>query len=223
MGNPAIQLRSLSRIFQGQPPVAALADVNITIERGEYIAIEGTSGSGKSTLFNMIALLDRPTTGSYYLNGRDTAALSDAERAAIRGSEIGLIFQDFHLLSYRSALENVSLGGLYLGISLKERVNAALEALHWVGLGHRIDARPSTMSGGERQRVAIARAVAYGPGIMLCDEPTGALDTGNTASVLDLLDELHDRGSTILVITHDRAVSDRSLRTLTMSDGRLEG
>jgi putative ABC transport system ATP-binding protein len=183
--------------------------------------VVGPSGSGKSTLLNVLGLLDQPTTGRYELDGWDTGALSDAGRTALRGARIGFVFQAFHLLPYRSAVENVALARLYTGTPRRVREQAAIDALKRVGLGHRLHASPTTLSGGERQRVAIARALAAGPSLLLCDEPTGNLDSATSAAVLDLIGEVHVDGMTVVIITHDLAAAARAQRTLHMRDGIL--
>ncbi|WP_328594314.1 ABC transporter ATP-binding protein [Actinomadura macrotermitis] len=218
---PVIALEGVSRTYPGPPPVTALHRVDMTVNRGEYIAIAGPSGSGKSTLLNLLGLLDRPTTGRYQLDGVDVAQLSESERTAVRGRRIGFVFQSFHLLTHRTAIENVMLAQLYDAIPRTQRLNTAQIALQRVGLGHRMHAVPTTLSGGERQRVAIARALANHPYLLLCDEPTGNLDSHTAATILDLLDELHSDGQTVLVITHDPVVADRAQRVVTIYDGQL--
>ena len=218
---PVVELDRLARVFPTEPPVHALRQVDLTVHNGDYVAVVGASGSGKSTLLNVLGLLDRPTDGRYLLDGIDTAVLSDSERAGERGRRIGFVFQSFHLLSHRSVEENVMLGEIYRGESRSGRFERAVAALRQVGLGHRIGFLPTRLSGGERQRVAIARAIVGTPSLLLCDEPTGNLDSENTASVLDLFDELGRRGLTILVITHDSTVADRAGRVVRMLDGNL--
>jgi ABC-type lipoprotein export system ATPase subunit len=218
-----IELRRISKRFDGEPPVVPVSDVTLDVSPGDYIALTGTSGSGKSTLLNLIALLDRPTSGSYWFDGIDTATLSEKERAGLRSRRIGVVFQDFHLLPYRDALDNAALGSLYSGTKRRERREQAREALLLVGLGHRLNALPLTLSGGERQRVAIARSLAGSPTLLLCDEPTGNLDSAATFSLLDLLGRLHAEGLTLLVVTHDSQVAARATRRITLSDGRLDG
>jgi putative ABC transport system ATP-binding protein len=220
--DPVIALKGVSRSFPGEPPVEAVRDVSLEIAAGDYVALTGPSGSGKSTFVNLLALLDRPTTGQYCLEGTDTAGLTEKDRAGLRAHRIGVIFQDFHLLPYRDATQNVALGLLYQGKCRRERLTRARGALLRVGLGHRLEARPVTLSGGERQRVAIARALAGDPALLLCDEPTGNLDSVATSSVLDLLDHLHLAGLTLFVITHDAQVAARADRQLVMRDGRIE-
>jgi putative ABC transport system ATP-binding protein len=218
---PVIELIGVGRTFPGPPLVAALHQTDLLICPGEYVAVTGPSGSGKSTLLQLLGLLDTPTAGTYRLAGIDTAGLSDRDLSTLRGRRIGFVFQSFHLLPFRSARENVVLAQLYNRTPRKARSQAAGQALAQVGLGHRLDALPTTMSGGERQRVAIARALVNTPSLLLCDEPTGNLDSENAAAVLDLIDELHRGGYTIVVITHDPMVAARAGRTVVIKDGRL--
>ncbi len=218
---PVIAISALSRTFHGPPVVHALAAIDLTVERGDYLAIVGPSGSGKSTLLNQIGLLDTPSSGRYLLDGLSTTELTETQRTALRGHRIGFVFQDFHLLSYRTATENVALGQLYIGKPDAERIAAARDALTRVGLAHRLDAFPSTMSGGERQRVAIARALATQPSLLLCDEPTGNLDSATAAHVLDLFDHLNKEGVTIVVITHDPETAARATSRVTIHDGHI--
>lgn len=217
-----MRLQSLSRTFAGPQPVHALREVNLTVRRGDYVGIVGPSGSGKSTLLNVVGLLDAPTSGSYHLEGVETRTLRDTARASLRGSRIGFVFQSFHLLAHRSALDNVMLGAVYAGSSRKDRRDRALTALHEVGVEHRADFLPTRLSGGERQRVAIARALVNDPALLLCDEPTGNLDSANTGHILELFDALRARGATLLVITHDADVSARADRSVRIVDGRLD-
>ena len=224
MGAPSdrqvlLELIHLGKVFPTTPPVNALTDVNLRIMPGEYVAIEGQSGSGKSTLLNVLGCLDRHTSGTYLFDGIDTSSLSDSQRAELRGNRIGFVFQAFHLLAHRSVLENVMLGELYLANPRAERKKKALECLDQVGMSHRISFLPTRLSGGERQRVAIARALIGNPGVLLCDEPTGNLDTSNTEIVLKLLDALVARGITVLVITHEGSVAVRAQRRLRIVDG----
>lgn len=218
---PVIDLIDVSKEFPSEPPVRALNGVTLRIEAGEYVAIVGQSGSGKSTLLNVLGCLDRHTSGTYRFNGIDTSELSDMKRTALRGHRIGFVFQSFHLLAHRTVLENVMLGELYLATSRSARKERALEMLETVGLSHRLNFLPTRLSGGERQRVAIARALMGSPSVLLCDEPTGNLDTQNTALMLDLLDSLVARGITVLVITHEDTVADRAHRCVRISDGVL--
>ncbi|MGW7103538.1 ABC transporter ATP-binding protein [Streptomyces sp. NPDC054838] len=220
---PVIEFRGVGLTYPGPPPVEALHPFDLAVGRGEFITVVGPSGSGKSTFLNVAGLLDSPTCGRYLLDGIDTAALPDRQRTALRGRRIGFVFQSFHLLSHRSALENVTLAMLYTEVPRAQRLVRARAALEQVGLGHRAHAVPGRLSGGERQRVAIARALVGRPSLLLCDEPTGNLDSANAASVLALLDELHASGMTVLLITHDPGVAARGRRTVTIRDGRLSG
>jgi putative ABC transport system ATP-binding protein len=221
MSAPAIELRGLARTYPGPPPVAALRPADLVIEAGDYVAVTGPSGSGKSTLLHLLGLLDAPTAGSYLLDGLDTSALGDKDRSALRGRSIGIVFQAFHLLPYRTALENVLLAQLYNQTPRAARLRAAATALGEVGLGHRLDALPTTLSGGECQRVAIARALVNQPALLLCDEPTGNLDSANAAALMAVLDQLNAAGYTIVVITHDPGVAAHARRRVAISDGVL--
>jgi putative ABC transport system ATP-binding protein len=221
MTTPVIELRGVARSYPGPPPVTALRPADLVIEAGDYVAVTGPSGSGKSTLLHLLGLLDAPTRGRYLLDGLDTSTLSDGDRSALRGARIGFVFQAFHLLPYRTALENVLLAELYNQAPRAGRCQAAADALDGVGLGHRLDALPTTLSGGECQRVAIARALVNRPSLLLCDEPTGNLDSRNAAALMDLLDQLNAAGFTIVVITHDQAVAAHAGRMITISDGTL--
>jgi putative ABC transport system ATP-binding protein len=221
MAPPVIELRGLARTYPGPPPVPALRPASLVIEAGDYVAVTGPSGSGKSTLLHLLGLLDAPTAGSYLLDGLDTSALSDGDRSALRGRRIGFVFQAFHLLPYRTVLENVQLAQLYNQTPRAGRAPAAAAALEAVGMGSRLDALPTTLSGGESQRVAIARALVNQPSLLLCDEPTGNLDSRNAAALMGLLDQLNAGGFTIVVITHDGAVAAHAGRAVTISDGQL--
>ena len=217
-----ISLSGVGRTFTAtDPPVPALTGVDLRVRAGDYLGIIGPSGSGKSTLLNILGLLDVPDSGEYTFEGTPTVRLADRRRTMLRGSRIGFVFQAFHLLMYRTVLENVMLGGLYTGLPAAARRDRAAHALDRVGMSHRLDFRPGRLSGGERQRVAIARALAVDPAVLLCDEPTGNLDSANTAAVLDLFDELRSGGATLLVITHDVTVAERADRRIRITDGRL--
>lgn len=218
---PVIELVEIGRTFPGPPPVEALKPSDMTIRSGEYVSIIGPSGSGKSTLLHLLGLLDRPTTGTYLLDGIDTGNLGDNERAGLRGSRIGFVFQSFHLLHHRSVRENVELAQVYNRIPRKHRRQRAEEALEQVGLTHRMDFTPRTLSGGERQRVAVARALVSGPSLLLADEPTGNLDTEMSGEIMEVLDDLHAGGLTLAVITHDLEVSARAERAVRIVDGQL--
>lgn len=218
---PVIELRGLSRTFPGPSPVEALRPCDLVVAAGEYVSVVGPSGSGKSTLLHILGLLDRPTGGQYLLDGTPTGAATETERTALRAGRIGFVFQEFHLLPQRTVLENVLLATLYSGVPRAERRDRALAALHRVGLGHRLGFVPTALSGGERQRAAVARAVVAAPHVLLADEPTGNLDAASSAGVMDLFDELHADGLTLVVITHDMAVSARAQRRVRIADGRL--
>ncbi len=219
---PVVELDAVSRTFDGSPPVEAVRHTTLTVNDGEYVSIAGPSGSGKSTLLHLLGCLDRPTDGTYRLRGIDVGALPDRKRTALRGREIGFVFQAFHLLAHRTVLDNVITGMLYNRTPRRNRRAQATEALERVGLGHRIGFTPTKLSGGERQRVAIARAIAAGPSLLLCDEPTGNLDTATTESLLDLFDELRTDGLTLIVITHDATVSRRADRRIEIIDGVID-
>jgi putative ABC transport system ATP-binding protein len=216
-----VELVDVTRSFIGPPEVQALKGVNLRVEHGDYMSIVGPSGSGKSTMLNILGLLDRPSVGEYHLGGSRTGSLSEDERAAVRASTIGFVFQSFHLLPHRPVLDNVMLPMLYSGIPRAEREQRAREALDRVRLGHRVDFLPGILSGGERQRVAVARAVVSGPRLLLADEPTGNLDATTSGEVMELFEELHADGLTLIIITHDKDVAERATRTIRISDGRL--
>ncbi|MDT0166870.1 ABC transporter ATP-binding protein [Actinotalea sp. AC32] len=217
-----MELRDLRRTFPGEPPVEALRGVDLAVHRGDYVSVVGPSGSGKSTLLHILGLLDRPTAGDYVLDGVPTRELSEQDRSRLRGGRIGFVFQSFHLLPHRSVLDNVLLATLYSGVPRATRRTRALAALERVGMSHRLDFLPPVLSGGERQRVAVARAVVTSPDVLLADEPTGNLDSSNSAGVLDLFDELHRDGLTLVVITHDDVVSAHAHRRVRISDGLLD-
>ena len=221
IGPPVIELREVGRTFPGPPPVEAFKPSNLTIDQGEYVSIIGPSGSGKSTLLHLLGLLDKPTTGKYFLDGIDTGELGDNARAGLRGSRIGFVFQSFHLLSHRSVLENVELAQIYNRMPRKERRQRAENALERVGLRHRLSLTPKTLSGGERQRVAVARALVTEPSLLLADEPTGNLDTEMSGEIMEVFDDLHHGGLTLAVITHDLDVSRRAQRQVRIVDGML--
>ena len=221
MGDAVVELTDVWRTYDSDPPFHALRRVDLRVCPGDYLAVVGPSGSGKSTLLNVLGCLDRPSRGTYCLDGIDTATLADGELTALRGGHIGFVFQAFHLLAHRSVAENVMLGELYTGGPRSGRRDRALVALDRVGLSHRVDYVPTRLSGGERQRVAIARALVGSPSLLLADEPTGNLDTQNTDAILGLFDQLRADGLTLVVITHDGHVSSHAQRVVHIVDGEL--
>ncbi|HYF25575.1 MAG TPA: ABC transporter ATP-binding protein [Baekduia sp.] len=216
----AVELRGVGRTFGTDPPVVALRDVDLTIAHGDSLAIVGPSGSGKSTLLNILSCLDRQTSGTYLFDGIDVGELDDDRRAVLRAHRIGFVFQSFNLLAHRTVLDNVALAEVYRGAPREGRRERALEALDKVGMTHRADFLPTRLSGGEMQRVAIARALTGDPTLMLCDEPTGNLDSANTASVLGLFDDLGELGLTIVLVTHEDDVAAHARRQVRIVDGR---
>ena len=215
-------MRHVSKVYgSGDMAVRALDDLTMAVRRGEYLAMMGSSGSGKSTAMNILGCLDRPSGGTYRLNGASVQDLSDDELADLRNRELGFVFQQFHLLPQLSALENVMLPMIYAGMPRAQRREQAAAALQRVGLGHRLENRPNQLSGGQQQRVALARAIINQPALLLADEPTGALDSSTTHEVLDLFDELHQQGMTILMVTHEADVAARAERVLQFQDGRI--
>jgi putative ABC transport system ATP-binding protein len=220
--DPLIQIKDITKIYQmGDVRVQALRGVSLAVHEGEYLAIMGASGSGKSTLMNMIGLLDRPTSGSYRIRGNEASQLGKGKLADLRNNEIGFVFQQFNLLPRISAQRQVELPLFYAGVSGRKGFEMAQEALSRVGLADRTHHRPEELSGGEQQRVAIARALVNKPSILLADEPTGALDSKTGAEVLDLTDELHAQGLTVIMVTHDPLVAQRAERVITLSDGKV--
>ena len=215
-----IEVRDVYKIYNpGENQVNALDGVSLTIDEGEFVAIIGQSGSGKSTLMNMLGLLDTPTHGEYYINGKLVDDLTDDQMSAIRNEEIGFIFQGFNLISSLTALENVELPLVYRGMSKQERREISKDAR--VGLGSRMNHLPAEMSGGQQQRVAVARAIAARPPVILADEPTGNLDTKSTKEVMAILHELKDEGRTVIVITHDNEIAEEAERVIRIRDGKL--
>lgn len=217
-----IEVRDVYKIYNpGENQVNALDGVSITIDEGEFVAIIGQSGSGKSTLMNMLGLLDTPTHGEYYINGKLVDDLTDDQMSVIRNEEIGFIFQGFNLISSLSALENVELPLVYRGMPKQERREISQQALERVGIGSRIHHLPAEMSGGQQQRVAVARAIAAKPPVILADEPTGNLDTKSTKEVMAILHELKDEGRTVIVITHDNEIAEEAERVIRIRDGKV--
>jgi putative ABC transport system ATP-binding protein len=218
-----IEIRNIIRDFPlGQETVHVLKGIDLDIERGDYIAIMGPSGSGKSTLMNLLGCLDTPTSGSYILNGKDVSKMSDDELAEIRNNEIGFVFQTFNLLPRTTALENVALPMIYAGMSKKDRTQRAEEVLTDVGLADRMDHKPNQLSGGQRQRVAVGRALVNKPSIILADEPTGNLDSKTSEEIMDLLDEIHKNGNTVIVVTHEEDIAAKAHRIIRLIDGMVD-
>lgn len=207
--------------FQDKLKVEVLKNINFSVEMGDYVAVMGPSGSGKSTLMNILGCLDLPTSGDYFLNGKDVLSLSEDELSDLRLNEIGFVFQNFQLLSSQSALENVELPLTYAKIPKSERRRRAIQALERVGLGDRLHFKPTQLSGGQRQRVAIARAIVNHPSLLLADEPTGALDSKSGVQIMDLFRQLNDEGVTIVMITHDAKVAQAANRQIAILDGEL--
>ncbi|MCP9790835.1 ABC transporter ATP-binding protein [Vulcanococcus limneticus] len=224
MSEPVAVLEHVRKTYgSGDTEVVALDNLCLSVRRGEYLAVMGTSGSGKSTAMNILGCLDRPSSGHYRLNGTAVELLSDDELADLRNQELGFVFQQFHLLPELSALENVMLPMIYAGVSLEQRRERATAALQRVGLGQRLQNKPNQLSGGQQQRVAVARAIINQPNLLLADEPTGALDSSTTKEVLDLFDELHHSGMTVLLVTHEHDVADRAQRVVQFQDGHIIG
>jgi len=207
----------------GEGQVHALDNLSLTVNRGDYLAVMGASGSGKSTAMNILGCLDRPTSGSYRLNGTPVESLDDDQLADLRNRELGFVFQQFHLLAHLSALDNVVLPMIYAGVPHHERQERARIALSRVGLAQRLGNKPNQLSGGQQQRVAIARAIINNPALLLADEPTGALDSRTTAEVLDIFDDLHRSGITVVMVTHEDDVAARAEKVIHFSDGRIAG
>ncbi len=216
-----LEVDNVAKSYPGEPPVEALHGVNLTIGEGELVGIVGPSGSGKTTLLQLMGTLDRPTSGRVRITGLDVATMADDDVAYLRATRIGFIFQQFFLAEHATVLDNVADGLLYAGIPIEQRRQRALEALDLVGLDKRPAARPTQLSGGQRQRVAIARALVGQPAIVLADEPTGNLDQATGQSILALIDQLHRGGSTIVVITHDHTIAERTLRKVEILDGHI--
>jgi putative ABC transport system ATP-binding protein len=220
-GVPVLDVDDVTKSYPGEPPVEALREVNLKIGPGELVGIVGPSGSGKTTLLQLMGTLDRPTSGRVRVTGLDVAAMTDEDVAYLRATRIGFIFQQFFLAEHSTVLDNVADGLLYAGIAIGQRRVRALDALELVGLALRPHARPTQLSGGQRQRVAIARALVGQPAIVLADEPTGNLDQATGQSILALIDQLHQAGSTIVVITHDHTIAERMPRKVEIVDGQI--
>ena len=219
---PVAELITVSKVYgSGDLTVRALDQLDLTVHRGDYLAVMGASGSGKSTAMNILGCLDRPTSGSYRLNGQSVEQLDDDALADVRNRSLGFVFQQFHLLPQATAMDNVMLPMIYAGVPAEERRERAREALERVGLAQRLENRPNQLSGGQQQRVAIARAIINRPALLLADEPTGALDSQTTAEVLDLFDDLHRQGITLVMVTHEDDVAARARQVARFQDGRL--
>jgi len=223
MSQPVIRIRDLVRHYvMGSETVQALRGVSLDIQRNEYVAIMGPSGSGKSTMMNVLGCLDTPTSGEYWLNGQEVSRLTDDALARVRNKEIGFVFQTFNLLPRASALHNVELPLVYAGVGGKDRRDRAAQALQIVGLADRMHHRPNELSGGQRQRVAIARALVNSPSILLADEPTGNLDSTTSEEIMGVFRELHDKGQTVIMVTHEPDIAAHAARVVVLRDGRVE-
>jgi len=221
--DPLITLTDIGRKYViGAETIHALKSVSLTIEKGEFVALMGPSGSGKSTLMNILGCLDTPTKGTYILNGNQVSEMSDSELAEIRNKEIGFVFQTFNLLPRSSSLENVALPLVYAGVGRAQREDRAQKTLESVGLGNRVHHKPNELSGGQRQRVAVARALVNNPSIILADEPTGNLDTKTSIEIMALLEEIHLKGNTIILVTHEEDIAQHAHRIVRMRDGLIE-
>jgi len=216
---PVVEVRNVSKTYPGVVPLTVLQPTSLSIMPGEQIAVVGPSGSGKSTLLAILGTLDDPTTGSVLVDGQEITGMRERARSAVRAQRIGFVFQQFHLLPTQSALDNVGTGLLYSGVRHSERVERAAAALESVGLGERLDHRPGELSGGEQQRVAIARALVREPGILFADEPTGALDSHTGESIVELLADVANRGTAVVVVTHDEGVASKFARRIRLRDG----
>lgn len=218
-----IRLEDIRRIYRvGNQEVRALDGVSLSVSKNEYVAIMGPSGSGKSTLMNILGCLDSPSSGHYILNGVDVSEMEDGELADVRNREIGFVFQSFNLLPRYNALENVALPMVYAGVPARERMERAAAALESVALSERMDHKPNELSGGQKQRVALARALINNPSIILADEPTGNLDTHTSIEIMRLFEEIHSRGNTVIVVTHEEDIAAYARRIIRLRDGRVE-
>src|SRR6476660_409055 len=223
MAKPLINIKKLKRDFQlGNETIHVLKGIDLEINKGEYVALMGPSGSGKSTLMNLLGCLDTPTSGTYILNGKDVSKMKDDELAEIRNKEIGFVFQTFNLLPRTTALDNVALPMIYAGYPKQERIKRATEVLTQVHLQDRMTHEPNQLSGGQRQRVAVARALVNKPSIILADEPTGNLDSKTSVEIMKLFKEIHQRGNTIILVTHERDIAAHARRTVHLRDGLIE-
>ena len=216
----ALELKEISKIYPGPPIVQALSEISMSVTHGEFLGIIGSSGSGKTTLLHIMGTLSVPSSGSIFIDGRNVVGMSDKQLSGLRSHQIGFVFQEFFLLPGFSALENVANGLLYSGIPSDERRELSFEMLGRVGLGHRVNHLPNELSGGEQQRVAVARALVHNPSFVLADEPTGNLDSENTASLMELFTKLNEEGTTVILITHDLEVAESAQRKITLRDGR---
>ena len=223
MSKKVIEIRNIIRNFPlGQEIVKVLKGIDLDIDRGEYVAFMGPSGSGKSTLMNLLGCLDPPTGGSYILNGKDVSKMTDSELAEVRNKEIGFVFQTFNLLPRTTALDNVALPMIYAGASKADRKKRAEEVLTNVGLGDRMDHKPNQLSGGQRQRVAVGRALVNKPSIILADEPTGNLDSKTSVEIMNLFDDIHAAGNTVILVTHEEDIAEHAHRIIRLRDGIIE-
>src|SRR5476649_2196613 len=220
---PLITLKDIGRKYViGSEIIHALKSVSLTINKGEFVALMGPSGSGKSTLMNILGCLDTPTKGTYILNGTNVSQMSDSELAEVRNKEIGFVFQTFNLLPRSTALDNVGLPLIYAGVRKNDRMDRSRKALENVGLGNRTDHKPNELSGGQRQRVAVARALINNPSIILADEPTGNLDTKTSIEIMGLIEDIHAKGNTIILVTHEEDIAKHAHRIVRMRDGLIE-
>ena len=220
---PLITIKDLGRKYViGAETIHALKSVSLNINKGEFVALMGPSGSGKSTLMNLLGCLDTPTKGEYILNGINASSMTDSELATVRNKEIGFVFQTFNLLPRSSAQDNVALPLIYAGVKKKDRDKRSIQALENVGLGNRVHHKPNELSGGQRQRVAVARALINNPSIILADEPTGNLDTKTSIEIMGLIEEIHSKGNTIIIVTHEEDIAQHAHRIVRMRDGLIE-